>query len=145
MEDLIDQERDAGLGNGGLGRLAACYLDSSASQELPVWGYGLRYHYGIFQQLIGPDGSQLEASVSPILRRSVESDLLLLASSPDPWLDHKNAWELLRTDVTYEIRFYGHAERLEDGRAVWSGGQEVIAMAYDVPIPGYETRNTNNM
>ena len=61
LEDLLVQERDAGLGNGGLGRLAACYLDSSASQELPVWGYGLRYKYGIFQQLISPDGQQLEA------------------------------------------------------------------------------------
>jgi starch phosphorylase len=60
MEDVLDQERDAALGNGGLGRLAACYLDSSASQELPLWGYGLRYKYGIFQQLISPAGDQLE-------------------------------------------------------------------------------------
>ena len=67
LEDIIDCERDAGLGNGGLGRLAACYLDSSASQELPVWGYGLRYKYGIFQQLIAPDGSQLEAPDAPVL------------------------------------------------------------------------------
>lgn len=74
IEDLLDQERDAGLGNGGLGRLAACYLDSSASQELPLWGYGLRYQYGIFQQLISPDGQQLEA--------------------PDPWLSHSNPWEV---------------------------------------------------
>ncbi|KAI1795462.1 glycogen phosphorylase [Ganoderma leucocontextum] len=125
LEDLIDQERDAGLGNGGLGRLAACYLDSSASQELPVWGYGLRYKYGIFQQLIAPDGSQLEA--------------------PDPWLEHDNPWELARTDVTYQIRFYGHAERIDGMKAIWQGGQEVIAMAYDVPIPGYETTTTNNL
>ncbi|KAI0370981.1 glycogen phosphorylase [Pilatotrama ljubarskyi] len=125
LEDLLEQERDAGLGNGGLGRLAACYLDSSASQELPVWGYGLRYKYGIFQQLIAPDGSQLEA--------------------PDPWLEHDNPWELPRTDVTYQIRFYGHAERLEGGKAIWSGGQEVIAMAYDTMIPGYDTKNTNNL
>ena len=64
MEDLLEKERDAALGNGGLGRLAACYLDSSASQELPVWGYGLRYKYGIFQQLISPDGEQLEVRSS---------------------------------------------------------------------------------
>lgn len=125
LEDLIDEERDAGLGNGGLGRLAACYIDSTASLDLPVWGYGLRYHYGIFQQLIGPDGSQLEA--------------------PDPWLEHANAWELPRLDVNYTVRFFGHAERIGNGRAVWSGGQEVMAVAYDVPIPGYETRNTNNI
>ena len=160
LEDLIDQERDAGLGNGGLGRLAACYLDSSASQELPVWGYGLRYKFGascfsfsvqssslhrtvcgvcgvpeivlahwvragIFQQLIAPDGSQLEA--------------------PDPWLEHDNPWELARTDVTYQIRFYGHAERVDGMKAIWQGGQEVVALAYDLPIPGYETKTTNNL
>lgn len=115
-----DCERDAALGNGGLGRLAACYLDSSASTELPVWGYGLRYKYGIFQQLIAPDGSQLEA--------------------PDPWLNNTNPWELPRTDVTIDIRFYGHAERVENGKAIWSGGQEVLALAYDVMIPGYHTK-----
>ncbi|KAF8963280.1 glycogen phosphorylase [Flammula alnicola] len=127
MEDILEQERDAALGNGGLGRLAACYLDSSASQELPVWGYGLRYKYGIFQQLISPEGEQLEA--------------------PDPWLENQNVWELPRLDVTYDIRFYGHADRLDDGtgRAVWQGGQEVLAVAYDVMIPGYATRTTNNL
>ncbi|KAH7882736.1 glycogen phosphorylase [Phlebopus sp. FC_14] len=127
LEDLLVQERDAGLGNGGLGRLAACYLDSSASQELPVWGYGLRYKYGIFQQLISPDGQQLEA--------------------PDPWLENSNPWELPRLDVTYDIRFYGTSERYHDGsgRAVWHGGQEVLAVAYDVMIPGFDTRNTNNL
>ncbi|KJA26532.1 glycosyltransferase family 35 protein [Hypholoma sublateritium FD-334 SS-4] len=127
MEDVIEQERDAALGNGGLGRLAACYLDSSASQELPVWGYGLRYKYGIFQQLISPQGEQLEA--------------------PDPWLDNQNPWELPRLDVTYDIRFYGRADRLDDGtgRAVWHGGQEVLAVAYDVMIPGYDTASTNNL
>ncbi|TFY65313.1 hypothetical protein EVJ58_g2047 [Rhodofomes roseus] len=125
LEDLLEQERDAGLGNGGLGRLAACYLDSSASQELPVWGYGLRYKYGIFQQHISPEGAQLEA--------------------PDPWLEHDNPWELPRLDVTYDVRFYGHAERLDNMKAVWSGGQEVLAMAYDTMIPGYETKSTNNL
>lgn len=116
LEDLITQERDAALGNGGLGRLAACYLDSSSSQDLPVWGYSLRYKYGIFQQLIAPDGSQLEA--------------------PDPWLEHLNPFEIPRYDVQYEIRFYGQSERTTEGRAVWSGGQEVLALAYDVMIPG---------
>lgn len=127
LEDLLGQERDAALGNGGLGRLAACYLDSSASQELPVWGYGLRYKYGIFQQLISPEGQQLEA--------------------PDPWLSTQNPWELPRLDVNYEVRFYGHADKLGDGsgKGVWSGGQEVLAIAYDCMIPGYETKNTNNL
>ncbi|KAJ8075811.1 Non-essential glycogen phosphorylase [Marasmius tenuissimus] len=127
VEDLLEQERDAALGNGGLGRLAACYLDSSASQELPLWGYGLRYKYGIFQQLISPEGNQLEA--------------------PDPWLDNQNPWELPRLDVAYEVQFYGNSERLNDGtgRAVWTGGQEVLAVAYDVMIPGCYTKNTNNL
>ncbi|KAI6117181.1 glycosyltransferase family 35 protein [Pisolithus croceorrhizus] len=127
LEDVIDQERDAGLGNGGLGRLAACYLDSSSTQELPVWGYGLRYKYGIFQQLISPEGQQLEA--------------------PDPWLEHLNPWEVSRADVQYEIRFYGEAQKYVNGtaRGVWYGGQEVLAIAYDVTIPGYDTRNTNNL
>ncbi|KAG9310893.1 glycosyltransferase family 35 protein [Chiua virens] len=109
LEDLLAQERDA------------------ASQELPVWGYGLRYKYGIFQQLISPDGQQLEA--------------------PDPWLENSNPWELPRIDVTYEIRFYGVADRYHDGsgRGVWHGGQEVLAVAYDVMIPGFNTRNTNNL
>lgn len=127
MEDLLEKERDAALGNGGLGRLAACYLDSSASQELPVWGYGLRYKYGIFQQLISQDGEQLEA--------------------PDPWLENQNPWELPRLDVTYQVRFYGNADRMADGsgRAIWQGGQEVLAVAYDVMIPGYGTKTTNNL
>ena len=147
LEDLLDEERDAALGNGGLGRLVACYLDSSASQELPLWGYGLRYQYGIFQQLIGPDGrSVILAFILPYFEyrpefRSFHSQL----EAPDPWLQHDNPWELPRPDVTYEIRFYGHSERIEGGKAIWSGGQEVVAMAYDVMIPGYDTKNTNNL
>ncbi|KAJ7710102.1 hypothetical protein B0H14DRAFT_3525009 [Mycena olivaceomarginata] len=104
MEDAPDQERDAALRNGGLGGLAACYLDSSASQELPMWGYRLWYKYGIFQQLISPAGDQLEVS-------------------PDSWLDNQNPWELPRLAIAYEVRFYRHADRLNDGtlRAVWVG------------------------
>ncbi|RXW24223.1 hypothetical protein EST38_g1632 [Candolleomyces aberdarensis] len=125
IEDILDKERDAALGNGGLGRLAACYLDSGSSTELPLWGYGLRYKYGIFQQLISPEGNQLEA--------------------PDPWLENQNPWELPRLDVTYEVRFYGQSERLANGRGIWQGGQEVVAVAYDVMIPGYGTKTTNNL
>lgn len=61
---------------------------------------------------------------------------------PDPWLDYANPWEIARPDVTVDVRFGGHAERLETGRGIWSGGQEVLAVAYDVPIPGYDTKNT---
>lgn len=65
--------------------------------------------------------------------------------APDPWLDHDNPWELPRPDVAYEVRFYGHSERIEGMKAIWSGGQEVLAVAYDTMIPGYDTRNTNNL
>ncbi|KAG8972721.1 Non-essential glycogen phosphorylase [Tulasnella sp. 425] len=125
FEELIESERDAALGNGGLGRLAACYIDSGSTCELPLWGYGLRYHYGMFWQQISTDGSQVEA--------------------PDPWLNHANPWEVHRPDVSYPVRFYGHAERIGDRKSIWSGGQEVVATAYDVPIPGSYTRNTNNL
>ncbi|KAG8992022.1 Non-essential glycogen phosphorylase [Tulasnella sp. 427] len=125
FEELVESERDAALGNGGLGRLAACYIDSGATCELPLWGYGLRYHYGMFWQQISTDGSQVEA--------------------PDPWLNHANPWEVHRPDVSYPVRFYGHAERIGNSKAIWSGGQEVVAVAYDVPIPGSFTRNTNNL
>ncbi|THG96476.1 hypothetical protein EW026_g5363 [Hermanssonia centrifuga] len=106
LEDLLEKERDAGLGNGGLGRFSGL---------LP----GLKRKPGI------ANGSQLEA--------------------PDPWLEHDNPWELPRADVSYEVRFYGHSERLDGMKAIWSGGQEVLAMAYDTMVPGYDTKNTNNL
>lgn len=124
FEDLLDEERDAGLGNGGLGRLAACYLDSATTLDLPVWGYGLRYDYGIFKQLIDEDGRQIEA--------------------PDPWLAEPNPFEIPRNDVRYPVRFYGQVEKQGD-KHYWWGGQEVQAMAYDVPIPGWKTKNVNNI
>ena len=65
--------------------------------------------------------------------------------APDPWLEHDNPWELPRADVAYDVRFYGHSERLDGMKAVWSGGQEVLAVAYDVMVPGYATKNTNNL
>jgi starch phosphorylase len=86
FEDLIDEERDAGLGNGGLGRLAACYMDSSATLNLPVFGYGLRYDYGIFKQLIDENGKQLEA--------------------PDSWLQEGSPWEIERPDVAYKVGLF---------------------------------------
>lgn len=89
MEDIIQQEHDAALGNGGLGRLAACFLDGLASLNYPGWGYGLRYRYGIFKQEIH-DGYQVEV--------------------PDYWLDF-NPWEFPRHDVTVDIMFYGHVNK----------------------------------
>ncbi|EKG14028.1 Glycosyl transferase family 35 [Macrophomina phaseolina MS6] len=127
IEDVIGQEHDAALGNGGLGRLAACFLDSMASLNYPAWGYGLRYRYGIFKQEI-VDGYQVEV--------------------PDYWLDF-NPWEFCRHDVTVDIQFYGHVRKYTDEsgkqRSVWEGGEIVQAVAYDVPIPGYQTATTNNL
>ncbi|OCK99740.1 glycosyltransferase family 35 protein [Cenococcum geophilum 1.58] len=127
MEDIISQEHDAALGNGGLGRLAACFLDSLASLNYPAWGYGLRYRYGIFKQEV-VDGYQVEV--------------------PDYWLDF-NPWEFARHDITVDIQFYGHVTKYQDddGRTVsaWEGGEIVRAVAYDVPVPGYQTGTTNNL
>ena len=128
LEDLYDEERDAALGNGGLGRLAACFLDSMATLDLPAWGYGIRYDYGIFKQVIR-DGAQCEV--------------------PDYWLTFGNPWEIARQDVIVPVRFYG-ATRVETGadgrsRSVWEGGETVVAMAYDNPIPGFDTWNTINL
>lgn len=127
LEELYEQENDAALGNGGLGRLAACFLDSLATLEIPAWGYGIRYDYGIFKQTIR-DGYQVEI--------------------PDFWLNHGNPWEIERQDITYQIRFYGTVNKYRDGtteRANWEHCQKVIAMAYDTPIPGFNTYNTNNL
>lgn len=129
LEDLIEQECDAALGNGGLGRLAACFMDSMATRNYPAWGYGLRYNYGIFQQKI-IDGYQTEF--------------------PDYWLTFDNPWEVPRLDVIYEIRFYGSIEKMiidDKGtiRYSWTGGETVEAVAYDMPIPGFRTNNTVNI
>ena len=124
---MITQEHDAALGNGGLGRLAACFLDSMATLNYPAWGYGLRYRYGIFKQEI-MDGYQVEI--------------------PDYWLDF-NPWEFPRNDITVDIQFYGYVRKYQDDdgktHAVWEGGEIVDAVAYDVPIPGYKTPTTNNL
>ncbi|GAD96550.1 glycogen phosphorylase GlpV/Gph1, putative [Paecilomyces variotii No. 5] len=127
IEDVISQEHDAALGNGGLGRLAACLLDSMATLNYPAWGYGLRYRYGIFKQEI-VNGYQVEV--------------------PDYWLDF-NPWEFPRHDITVDVQFYGSVRRYQDddGKFIneWDGGEIVQAVAYDVPIPGYGTSTTNNL
>ena len=111
LEDLYEEEKDAALGNGGLGRLAACFLDSMATLNLPAWGYGIRYDYGIFKQVIR-DGAQVEV--------------------PDYWLTFANPWEIARHDVVVPVRFYGatRVETASDGstRTVWEGGETVVAM-----------------
>ena len=127
METLADKERDAALGNGGLGRLAACFLDSMATLDLPAWGYGIRYQYGMFRQSI-VDGFQKE--------------------HPDYWLNFGNPWEIERPNVRYPVKFYGHVSvRNVDGEEVfvWNPGEVVDAVAYDNPIPGYRTPNTINL
>ncbi|KAE8854054.1 hypothetical protein HRS9122_01046 [Pyrenophora teres f. teres] len=127
MEDIISQEHDAALGNGGLGRLAACFLDSMASLNYPAWGYGLRYRYGIFKQEI-VDGYQVEV--------------------PDYWLDF-NPWEFKRHDIVVDIQFYGHVSKWQDDegkqQCSWEGGEIVQAVAFDVPVPGYKTGTCNNL
>jgi starch phosphorylase len=124
LEDLYDHEHDPALGNGGLGRLAACFLDSMATTNLPVWGYGIRYTYGIFEQKI-VNGRQVE--------------------HPDYWLTNHNPWEIARPDVTYAVRFYGECEVFTDPnnkkRTRWVGGEIVEAVAHDSPIPGFDTLN----
>jgi starch phosphorylase len=127
IEDVINQEHDAALGNGGLGRLAACFLDSMATLNYPAWGYGLRYRYGIFKQEI-VNGYQVEI--------------------PDYWLDN-NPWEFPRYEITVDIQFYGNVKKYQDesGKVAhsWEDGEIVQAIAYDVPIPGYGTKTTNNL
>ncbi|ORY86838.1 glycosyl transferase [Protomyces lactucae-debilis] len=127
LEDLIEEEQDHALGNGGLGRLASCFLDSCASTHIPAGGYGMNYRYGLFKQTI-VNGQQVER--------------------PDSWLEN-NHWELPRHDIQVPIRFGGnvHQETDKDGKqkSVWDGGMLVVAEAYDVPIPSYKSRITNNL
>ncbi|XP_074324951.1 alpha-1,4 glucan phosphorylase L isozyme, chloroplastic/amyloplastic isoform X2 [Apium graveolens] len=124
LENVAQQESDAALGNGGLGRLASCFLDSLATLNYPAWGYGLRYKYGLFKQLITKDGQEEVA---------------------ENWLEMGNPWEIVRNDVSYPIKFYGKLVTGSDGKRHWIGGEDIKAVAYDVPIPGYKTRTTINL
>jgi starch phosphorylase len=116
FDALLDLEADPGLGNGGLGRLAACFLDSIATVGLPGMGYGIRYDYGMFAQRI-VNGQQLE--------------------EPDGWLVNGNPWEFMRPEFSYAVRFGGRLAT-ENGRVKWIDTDDVIATAYDNAVPGYE-------
>lgn len=124
LENVVSQEPDAALGNGGLGRLASCFLDSLATLNYPAWGYGLRYKYGLFKQLITKEGQEEVA---------------------ENWLEMGNPWEIVRNDISYPIKFYGKVVTGSDGKKRWIGGQDIVAVANDVPIPGYKTKTTINL
>jgi starch phosphorylase len=128
LDTLVELEPDAGLGNGGLGRLAACFLDSMATLGLPGMGYGIRYEFGIFnQEVVG--GHQVERA--------------------DEWLKFGNPWELCRPEKAVPVRFFGHVEHVTgaDGRpeARWVGGTEVLGVPWDTPIIGYHTNTVNTL
>jgi starch phosphorylase len=127
-ENLREVEPDAALGNGGLGRLAACFLDSMATLGVPGYGYGIRYEYGMFHQSI-ENGQQIE--------------------HPDNWLRYGNPWEFPRPEVMYQVKFHGRVVNYTDEqgreRHQWVDTDDVMAMAYDYPIPGFDTGTVNNM
>lgn len=128
-EEIEQQEIDAGLGNGGLGRLAACFVDSCATLGLPVMGYGLRYEYGMFRQLI-EQGFQIEA--------------------PDHWLGHGDyPWESQRREYARSIKFGGYCHSHEDAegrlKVHWEGYEEILAVPFDVPVPGYKNHVVNSL
>ncbi|SDA24166.1 glycogen phosphorylase [Nitrosospira sp. Nsp18] len=128
LDKVREIEPDAALGNGGLGRLAACFLDSMATLSLPGYGYGIRYEYGMFAQRI-EDGRQVE--------------------HPDNWLRYGNPWEFPRAEVLHQVKFHGRVVQYEDENGVaryhWIDTDDVMAMAFDTPIPGYGTHTVNNM
>jgi len=128
LEEIAELEPEAALGNGGLGRLAACFLDSMATLGLPGYGYGIRYEYGMFNQRI-EHGQQVE--------------------HPDNWLRYGNTWEFPRPELLYPVHMYGRVVDYVDEHGKshfqWVDGEEVLAMAYDTPIPGYGTNTVNNM
>ncbi|MEI8163765.1 MAG: glycogen/starch/alpha-glucan phosphorylase [Betaproteobacteria bacterium] len=128
MKNISEMEQDAALGNGGLGRLAACFLDSMATMGIPGYGYGIRYEYGMFHQRI-EEGQQVE--------------------HPDNWLRYGSPWEFPRPEVLYQVKFHGRVVDYLDEHGKknyqWVDSDDVMAMAYDYPIPGYDTGTVNNM
>lgn len=128
LEDLAEIEWDAGLGNGGLGRLAACFLDSMATLDLPAYGFGIRYEYGMFKQAI---------------RKLQQTE------SPDNWLRYGNPWEFQRAQDIELVQFYGRTHKYSDSRGNWHSEwvdtDNVVALAYDIPIPGYGTSTVNSL
>ncbi|MFN4065781.1 MAG: glycogen/starch/alpha-glucan phosphorylase [Thermosynechococcus sp.] len=126
LKELLDQEEEPGLGNGGLGRLAACYMDSLATLEIPAIGYGIRYEYGIFDQEIR-DGWQVEVT--------------------DKWLRYGNPWEIPRPELILQVKFGGHTYSYTDDqgryRVVWEPHQVIQGVAYDTPILGYKVNTAN--
>ncbi len=128
LQELIEQEEEPGLGNGGLGRLAACYMDSLATLEIPAIGYGIRYEFGIFDQEIR-DGWQVEIT--------------------DKWLQYGNPWEIARPEASVEVKFGGHTEVYYDDqnnyRVRWVPGRIVKGIPYDTPIQGYKVNTANTL
>ena len=126
LSSLLDQEEEPGLGNGGLGRLAACYMDSLATLNVPAIGYGIRYEFGIFDQAIR-DGWQIELT--------------------DKWLRFGNPWEIIRSEITFDVKLGGRTERYRDeagcSRVRWLPEKVVKGVAYDTPVPGYRAPTTN--
>ena len=127
LEEVVELETDAALGNGGLGRLAACFLDSMASMDIPGTGYGIRYEYGMFRQSIS-QGQQIE--------------------NPDNWLRYGNLWEFQRPESHYPIKLYGRVVEFPTPKGTeshWVDAESVMAIAYDMPIPGYNTETVNTL
>jgi glycogen phosphorylase len=128
LEELIELEPDAGLGNGGLGRLAACFLDSMATLQLPGEGYGIRYDYGIFEQKI-EGGNQVEY--------------------PENWLRNGYPWEIMRPEYQHLVKFYGdvsaHTNEKGNITYTWDNTENVLALPYDIPIPGYKNETANTL
>jgi len=124
IEEMEDFEADAGLGNGGLGRLAACFLDSMATLGMPSYGYGIRYEYGIFSQKI-VNHEQCE--------------------EPDDWLTHGNPWERERPEYSVPVNFYGKVVGTPEGGRKWINTEVVMALPYDNPIPGYQNNVCNTL